>query len=148
MLRANGTVLRYGALYGPGASDTLVAMVRKRQFPIVGSGAGMMSLVHIDDAARATVLALEKGTRGVFNIVDNEPAPVSTVLPYLAECVGAKAPLRIPAWLGRLAAGEVAVSMMTQVRGSSNARARRELGWEPRWPSWRLGFRNGLAEAS
>jgi nucleoside-diphosphate-sugar epimerase len=83
----------------------------------------------------------------VFNIVDNEPAPVSTVLPYLAECVGAKPPLRIPAWLGRLAAGEAAVSMMTQVRGSSNARARRELGWEPRWPSWRQGFRNGLAEA-
>jgi nucleoside-diphosphate-sugar epimerase len=147
VLKANGTVLRYGGLYGPGASDGLVAMVRQRQFPIVGSGAGMMSLVHIDDAASATVLALEKGARGVFNIVDNEPAPVSTVLPYLAECVGAKPPLRIPAWLGRLAAGEVAVSMMTQVRGSSNARARRELGWEPRWPSWRQGFRNGLAAA-
>jgi nucleoside-diphosphate-sugar epimerase len=145
--KAGGTVLRYGTFYGPGASDSLVAMVRKRQFPIVGSGAGMMSFVHIDDAAGATVLALEKGARGVFNIVDNEPAPMSTVLPYLAECVGAKPPFRIPVWLGRLAAGEVAVSMMTQVRGSSNARARRELGWEPRWPSWRQGFRDGLAEA-
>jgi nucleoside-diphosphate-sugar epimerase len=90
VLKANGTVLRYGGLYGPGASDGLVAMVRQRQFPIVGSGAGMMSLVHIDDAASATVLALEKGARGVFNAVDNEPAPMSTVLPYLAECVGAK----------------------------------------------------------
>lgn len=148
LLKANGTVLRYGGFYGPGVSDGLVAMVRKRQFPIVGGGAGMMSFVHIDDAATATVLALEKRARGVFNIVDNEPAPMSTVLPYLAECVGAKPPLRIPAWLGRLAAGEVVVSMMTQVRGSSNARARRELGWEPRWPSWRQGFRAGLAEAA
>lgn len=143
--QANGTVLRYGALYGPGASDDLVAAVRNRRFPVVGGGAGMMSLVHVEDAVAATVLALEKGVRGVFNIVDDEPAPMSTVLPYLAECVGAKPPLRVPAWLGRLAAGEVAVSMSTRVRGSSNARARRELGWELRWPSWRQGLREELA---
>lgn len=142
---ANGTVLRYGALYGAGASDDLVAAVRSRRFPVVGGGAGMMSLVHVDDAAAATVLALEKGVRGVFNIVDDEPAPMSAVLPYLAECVGAKPPLRVPAWVGRLAAGEVVVSMSTRVRGSSNARARRELGWELRWPSWRQGFRKELA---
>jgi len=142
--KAGGTVLRYGGFYG-GASDPMVAMVRKRQFPIVGGGTGYTSWIHLDDAASATVLALEKDARGVFNIVDDEPAPASEWLPYLAECVGAKPPLRLPVWVARLAAGEVAVSMLTRTRGSSNARAKRELGWQPRWPSWRQGFRDGLA---
>lgn len=140
----DGTVLRYGGFYGD-ASDPMVAMVRKRRFPIVGGGPGYMSWIHLDDAATATVRALETGTRGVYNIVDDEPAPASAWLPHLAECVGAKPPLRLPVWLARLAAGEVAVSMLTRTRGSSNARARSELGWELRWPSWREGFRHGLA---
>lgn len=142
--KADGTVLRYGGFYGDD-SDAMVAMVRKRRFPLVGGGTGYMSWVHLDDAASATVLALEKEARGVFNIVDDEPAPASEWLPYLAGCVGAKPPRRLPVWVARLAAGEVAVSMLTRTRGSSNARAKRELGWELRWPSWRQGFRHGLA---
>jgi nucleoside-diphosphate-sugar epimerase len=142
--KAEGTVLRYGGFYGD-ASDPMIPIVRKRQFPLVGGGTGYTSWVHLDDAASATVLALEKQTQGVFNIVDDEPAPASEWLPYLAECVGARPPLRLPVWVARLAAGEVAVSMLTQTRGSSNARAKRELGWELRWPSWRQGFRHGLA---
>jgi nucleoside-diphosphate-sugar epimerase len=142
--KADGCVLRYGGFYGD-ASDPVVAMLRKRQFPLVGGGTGYTSWVHLDDAASATVLALEQEARGVFNIVDDEPAPASEWLPYLADCVGAKPPLRLPAWLARLAAGEVAVSMLTRTRGSSNARAKRELGWELRWPTWREGFRHGLA---
>jgi nucleoside-diphosphate-sugar epimerase len=141
--KADGTVLRYGGFYGD-ASDAMIPLVRKRQFPLVGGGTGYMSWVHLDDAATATVLALEKDARGVFNIVDDEPAPASEWLPYLAECIGAKRPLRLPVWVARLAAGEVAVSMLTRTRGSSNARAKRELGWELRWPSWRTGFRGGL----
>jgi nucleoside-diphosphate-sugar epimerase len=143
--KADGTVLRYGAFYGD-VSDAMVPIVRKRQFPLVGGGTGYTSWVHLDDAAAATVLTLERGTRGVLNIVDDEPAPASEWLPYLADCLGAKPPLRLPVWVARLAAGEVAVSMLTRTRGSSNARARRELGWELRWPSWRQGFRAGLAE--
>jgi nucleoside-diphosphate-sugar epimerase len=142
--KADGTVLRYGGFYGD-ASDPMVAMVRKRRFPLVGGGTGYTSWVHLDDAAGATLLALEKQARGVLNIVDDEPAPASEWLPYLAECVGAKPPMRLPAWVARLAAGEVAVSMLTRTRGSSNARAKRALGWELRWPSWRQGFRDGLA---
>jgi 2-alkyl-3-oxoalkanoate reductase len=141
-----GIVLRYGALYGPGASDGLVELVRGRKLPIVGSGAGVWSWIHIDDAAAATVAAVERGERGVYNIVDDEPAPVSDWLPYLVEQVGAESPRRVPVWLGRLAAGEVAVSFMTRIRGSSNAKARRELGWEPSWSSWRDGFRHGLTD--
>lgn len=144
--KVDGTVLRYGGLYGPGASDSLVEMVRKRRFPVVGGGAGYTSWIHADDAAAATALAIEGDVRGVFNIVDDEPAPASEWLPYLAECVGAKQPMRLPAWVGRLAAGEVAISMMTRTRGSANDRARRELGWQPRWASWRDGFRDGLEE--
>lgn len=106
----------------------------------------MWSFVHIDDAAAATVLAVESHVTGVFNIVDDEPAPVRNWLPCLAEAVGAKPPRRVPVWLARLAAGEVGVSMFTRIRGSSNAKARRELGWEPRWPSWRDGFRFGLTD--
>jgi nucleoside-diphosphate-sugar epimerase len=142
--KEDGTVLRYGGFYGD-ASDAMIPLVRKRQFPLVGGGTGYASWVHLDDAATATVLALEQNARGVFNIVDDEPAPASEWLPYLADCVGAKPPLRLPVWVARLAAGEVAVSMLTRTRGSSNARAKRELGWELRWPSWRQGFRRGLA---
>jgi nucleoside-diphosphate-sugar epimerase len=116
-------------------------MVRKRKLPVIGAGTGVWSWIHLDDAAAATVAALEHGTRGIYNVVDDEPAPVADWLPYLADVVGAKPPRRVPVWLGRLAAGEVGVSMMTQIRGSSNAKARRELRWQPAWRSWREGFR-------
>jgi nucleoside-diphosphate-sugar epimerase len=145
VVKAGGAALRYGWLYGPGASDTLVEAVRKRQFPLVGGGTGYCSWVHLDDAASATVLAVEQKAKGVFNIVDDEPAPASEWLPYLAACAGAKPPMRVPKWLARLLAGEVAVTMMTEGRGFSNAKARRELGWELRYPSWRRGFKEGLA---
>jgi nucleoside-diphosphate-sugar epimerase len=144
VVKAGGAALRYGGLYGPGATDDMVELVRKRQFPVVGGGAGYCSWVHLDDAASATVLAVEQKARGVFNIVDDEPAPASEWLPYLAACAGAKRPMRVPKWLARLLAGQVAVTMMTQGRGFSNARARRELGWELRHPSWRQGFKEGL----
>jgi 2-alkyl-3-oxoalkanoate reductase len=140
-----GIVLRYGSLYGPGASEELVELVRRRKLPIVGGGGGVWSWIHIDDAASATVAAVERGKRGRFNVVDDEPAPVSDWLPYLAECAGAKPPRRVPIWLARLAIGEVGVSLMTQIRGSSNEKAKRELGWEPRW-TWHEGFRDGLTE--
>jgi nucleoside-diphosphate-sugar epimerase len=145
VVKAGGAALRYGWLYGPRASDTLVEAVRKRQFPLVGGGTGYTSWVHVDDAASATVLAVEQQAKGVFNIVDDEPAPASEWLPYLAACAGAKPPMRVPKWLARLLAGEVAVTMMTEGRGFSNAKARRELGWELRYPSWRQGFKEGLA---
>lgn len=141
---AGGAALRYGGLYGPGATDDQVQLVRKRQFPLVGGGTGYTSWVHLDDAASATVLAVEQRAKGVFNIVDDEPAPVSEWLPHLAACAGAKPPLRMPKWLARLLAGELVVTMMTEGRGFSNAKARRELGWEPRYPSWRQGFRDEL----
>jgi nucleoside-diphosphate-sugar epimerase len=143
--KADGAVLRFGALYGPGATEDQVELVRKRRFPLVGGGTGYSSWVHLDDAASATVLAVEHQARGVFNIVDDEPAPAGEWLPYLAACAGAKPPLRIPAWLARPLAGEVAVAMMTEGRGFSNAKAKRELGWELRYPSWRQGFRRELA---
>jgi nucleoside-diphosphate-sugar epimerase len=145
VVRAGGAVLRYGGLYGPGATDDQVELVRKRQFPLVGGGAGYSSWVHLDDAASAAVLAVEQEAKGVFNIVDDEPAPAREWLPYLAACAGAKPPLRVPRWLAHLLAGDVVVTMMTEGRGFSNARARRELGWEPRYPSWRQGFEKGLA---
>jgi nucleoside-diphosphate-sugar epimerase len=141
--KVDGTVLRYGGFYGD-ASDSMIPLVRARKFPLVGGGTGYTSWVHLDDAATATALALEQQARGVFNIVDDEPAPASEWLPYLAECLGAKPPMRLPVWAARLAAGDVAVSMLTRTRGSSNARAKRVLGWELRWPSWRQGFRDGL----
>jgi 2-alkyl-3-oxoalkanoate reductase len=140
-----GIVLRYGSFYGPGASESLVELVRKRKLPVIGAGTGVWSWIHLDDAASATVAALEHGTRGIYNVVDDEPAPVADWLPYLADVVGAKPPRRVPVWLGRLAAGEVGVSMMTQIRGSSNAKARRELRWQPAWRSWREGFRRAAA---
>jgi nucleoside-diphosphate-sugar epimerase len=142
--QAGGAVMRYGALYGPGAIDDQVELVRTRKFPLVGAGNGYASWVHLDDAASATVLAVEQKATGVFNIVDDEPAPCNEWLPYLAACAGAKKPMRVPVWLARLLAGEVAVIMMTEGRGFSNAKAKRELGWQLRYPSWRQGFREEL----
>jgi nucleoside-diphosphate-sugar epimerase len=141
-----GIVLRYGSLYGPGASEPLVETVRNRKLPLVGDGGGIWSWLHVDDAASATVNAVERGTRGVYNIVDDAPAPLREWLPFLAEVVRAAPPRHVPAWLARLAAGEVGVSMTTRIRGSSNAKAKRELGWQPAFPSWRDGFRHGLAD--
>jgi nucleoside-diphosphate-sugar epimerase len=140
-----GIVLRYGGFYGPGAHDDQVRLVRKRLVPLVGGGTGYVSRVHVDDAANATVLAMEQKAQGVFNIVDDEPAPVSVWLPYLAECVGAKPPWRVPVWLARLLAGEMVAGVMTEGRGFSNAKAKRQLGWELRYPSWRQGFKEELA---
>jgi nucleoside-diphosphate-sugar epimerase len=145
VVRAGGAVLRYGGLYGADALDDQLRFVRKRMFPLVGGGTGYFSWVHVDDAASATVLAVERRAKGVFNIVDDEPAPVSEWLPYLAECAGSKPPLRVPAWLARLLAGEMMVGMMTGGRGFSNAKAKRELGWVPRYPSWRQGFKEEVA---
>jgi nucleoside-diphosphate-sugar epimerase len=145
VVKAGGAIVRYGSLYGPGAIDDQVKLVRKRQFPLVGGGTGYFSWVHLDDAASATVLAVEQQARGVFNIVDDDPAPAAEWLPHLAACAGAKRPVRIPPWLARLLAGPVVVTMMTEGRGFSNAKAKRELGWEPRYPSWRQGFKEGLA---
>ena len=144
VVRAGGAVLRYGGFYGPGAHDDQVKLVRKRLLPLIGGGTGYVSWVHVDDAASATVLAVEQKAQGVFNIVDDEPAPVSVWLPYLAECVGAKPPRRVPAWLARLLAGEMAVGVMTEGRGFSNAKAKQQLGWELRYPSWRQGFKEEL----
>ncbi|HZD78472.1 MAG TPA: NAD(P)-dependent oxidoreductase [Actinomycetota bacterium] len=142
-----GVVLRYGAFYGPGTSlaegGPMLEPVRRRRFPIVGSGQGTWSFLHIDDAAGATAIAVERGT-GVYNITDDEPAAVRAWLPVLAEAIGARPPRRVPAWLARLLIGEAGVSLMTQIRGASNAKAKRELGWKPVVPTWRQGFRTGL----
>ena len=145
VVKAGGAVLRYGSLYGPGAIDDWVELVRKRRFPLVGGGTGYMSWVHLDDAASATVLALEQQATGVFNVADDEPAPAGQWLPYLAACAGAKRPWPLPTWVARLLAGEMAVVMMTEGRGFSNAKAKRELGWKLRYPSWRQGFKEELA---
>jgi 2-alkyl-3-oxoalkanoate reductase len=145
----DGLVLRYGSFYGPGTSMTneYVQLIRERKVPVVGDGGGIWSFVHIEDAAAATVLAVERGDPGLYNVVDDDPAPVAEWLPYLAERLGARPPRRVPVWLARLAVGEVGVSVMTEVRGASNAKAKRELGWEPVWRSWREGFENGLVDA-
>jgi len=139
-----GIVLRYGGFYGPGTSMSRggeqFEMIRKRKFPVVGDGAGVWSFVHIADAAEATVAAVERGRRGIYNIVDDDPAPVADWLPALADKLGAPKPWRVPKVVGRLFAGEVGVVMMTDIRGASNAKAKRELGWEPRHSSWREGF--------
>lgn len=140
----NGVVLRYGVLYGPGASGELVELVRARKLPLVGDGAGVWSWTHVVDAASATVAAIEGTPSGVFNVCDDEPAPVFEWLPYLAKMVGARSPRKVPVWLARLVVGETVVAMMTQIRGASNAKTKRELGWTPLWPSWRNGFRDGL----
>jgi nucleoside-diphosphate-sugar epimerase len=143
-----GIVLRYGSLYGPGTSiapnGDVVQLVRKRGLPVVGNGAGVWSFLHVDDAANATRLAIERDKPGIYNIVDDEPAEVSLWLPHLAEALGAKPPRHVPVWLARWVIGDSGVMMMTTARGSSNAKAKRELGWEPQWASWREGFRNGL----
>ncbi len=136
-----GVVLRYGTFYGPGASDPLVNAVRKRQVPVIGGGTGVWSFIEIGDAAAATLAAIEGGAPGAYNVVDSDPAPVAEWLPYLAEVVGAKPPLRLPAWLGRMLAGGYVVAQMTNARGASNEKARKELGWDPRYASWREGFR-------
>jgi nucleoside-diphosphate-sugar epimerase len=145
--KAGGIALRYGAFYGA-ANDGLLEPVRKRRYPIVGDGAGVVSFIHLDDAAAATVLALDHDGPGVFNIVDDEPAPVREWLPALAHALGAAPPRRFPRWLARLVAGDVAVVMGTEARGASNAKAKRELGWEPRYPSWREGFAAAYASST
>jgi nucleoside-diphosphate-sugar epimerase len=140
-----GIVLRYGALFGPGTSLSRdgehVELLRRRRFPVVGDGGGVWSFIHVEDAADATVAAVERGRRGVYNIVDDDPAAVSEWLPALAHALGAKPPLRIPRPIGRLLAGEPATIMMTEVRGASNAKAKRELGWQPAHRTWRDAFR-------
>jgi 2-alkyl-3-oxoalkanoate reductase len=144
---AGGIVLRYGAFYGAN-NDGLVAPVRKRQFPIVGDGAGVSSFIHLEDAAAATVLALEHDGPAVYHVVDDEPAPARDWLPVLAAALGAEPPRRVPVWLARLVAGAPAVMMGTSARGASNAKAKRELGWTLRYPSWRTGFAAVYAEAA
>jgi nucleoside-diphosphate-sugar epimerase len=139
-----GIVLRYGAFYGPGTSmapgEEQFELIRRRKFPLVGDGAGVWSFIHVADAAEATMAAIEQGTRGVYNVVDDDPAPVAEWLPALAQTLGAKKPMRVPRFVGKLFTGEAGVMMMTAVRGASNAKAERELGWRPAHPSWRQGF--------
>jgi nucleoside-diphosphate-sugar epimerase len=139
-----GIVLRYGAFYGPGTSlasgEEQFELVRRRKFPLVGSGGGVWSFIHVADAAEATLAAVEHGGRGVYNVVDDEPAAVAEWLPALAQTLGAKKPMRVPRFVGRLFAGEAGVVMMTEIRGASNAKAKRELGWRPAHASWRQGF--------
>ena len=143
----DGIALRYGSLYGPRASKAMVEIVRGRKMPIVGNGAAVWSWLHVDDAAAATIVAVEGSQCGIFNIVDDEPAAVAEWLPYLAEAVGARRPMRVPVWIARFAIGDAGVRMMTEGRGSSNEKARRELGWCPIWSSWREGFRHGLLDS-
>jgi nucleoside-diphosphate-sugar epimerase len=145
-----GVVLRYGGLYGPGTSlepgGEQFEDLRRRRFPVVGSGAGIWSFLHVDDAAQATAQAVECGAPGLYNVVDDDPAPAAVWLPALARMIGAPSPLRLPAWLARLVAGEFVVAAMTEIRGASNAKARRELGWEPHHQSWRTGFATLMGE--
>jgi 2-alkyl-3-oxoalkanoate reductase len=143
-----GLVLRYGSLYGPETSFSwFTDQIRKRRVPLIGGGTGIWSFIHVDDAAAATAMAVERGSRGVYNIVDDDPAPVADWLPYLADVLGAKPPRRIPRWAGRLLAGEAITLMFTQIAGSSNAKAKRELRWQPLYASWREGFKEGLSES-
>jgi nucleoside-diphosphate-sugar epimerase len=139
VLEVGGIALRYGSFYGA-AIDPMRDAVRGRKVPLVGDGGGVWSLIHVADAAAATVLALERGESGVYNVADDEPAPVRQVLPVMAEALGAPPPRKVPAWVAKLFAGELGVIMMTQIRGASNAKAKRELGWTLRYPSWRQGF--------
>ena len=144
----DGLALRYGFFYGPGTwyarGTKLARAVERRRFPIVGDGGGIWSFIHVEDAAAATVAALERGAPGVYNVVDDDPAPMRDWLPALADALGAKPPRRVPVWLARLAAGKGTAGMAVAMRGASNAKAKRELGWEPRYQSWRQGFREGL----
>jgi nucleoside-diphosphate-sugar epimerase len=145
----DGLALRYGSLYGAGTSfgpgGEYPAQIRKRALPLIGDGSGIWSFIHVADAAAATVAAVERGAPGVYNIVDDDPAPVLAWLPYLADLLGAKPPRHLPVWLARLFVGDAGTSLMTQIRGSSNARAKRDLGWQPAHPSWREGFRETFA---
>jgi nucleoside-diphosphate-sugar epimerase len=144
----DGLVLRYGFFYGPGTwyarGTGLAREFERRRFPVIGDGGGVFPFVHVDDAASATVAAVERGAPGIYNVVDDEPAPAREWVPAFAEALGAKPPRRVPAWLARLVAGRTNATMATTMRGASNAKARRELGWEPRYPSWRQGFREGI----
>jgi nucleoside-diphosphate-sugar epimerase len=143
---ADGIALRYGAFYGAGtgiSGAVMAELIRRRRVPIVGGGGGVWSLVHITDAASATVAAIERGKPGIYHVADDEPAPVRDLLPELARLLGAKPPRRVPAWLVRLLAGEAVVDMMTRARGVSSEKIKRELGWTPRYPSWRTGFLEG-----
>ena len=144
-----GIVLRYGLFYGPGTSldpgGEHARMIRARRLPLIGRAGGIWSFIHVDDAADATVAALERGRRGVYHVTDDEPAPVSAWLPAAAAALGAKPPLRIPRWLGRLLAGGAATLLMTESRGASNAKAKQELGWAPAHPTWRTGLAEALA---
>jgi len=150
--RVTGTVLRYGGFYGPHTSiskdGSIVQAVRRRKLPLVGEGAGVWSFVHIDDAASATAAAVETGRGGIYNVVDDEPAPVSEWLSFLAHCAHAQPPRQVPAWLARLMIGEHVVAVMNEIRGVSNAKIKGELGWTPKWPSWREGFRDVLTTAA
>jgi hypothetical protein len=141
---AEGVVLRYGWFYGPGTSlaagEEQFELIRRRKFPLVGDGGGVWSFIHVADAAEATVAAVEHGNRGVYNVADDDPAPVAEWLPALAQTLGAKKPMRVPRFIGRLFAGEAGAVMMTELRGASNAKAKRELEWRPAHPSWRQGF--------
>jgi 2-alkyl-3-oxoalkanoate reductase len=143
-------ILRYAAFYGPGTSlgegGTVLDDIRHRRYAIVGDGRGVWSFIHIDDAASATLAAVERGAPGIYNIADDDPAPVSEWLPALAAAIGASPPRHLPKFIARLAVGEHGVVMMTEIRGQSNAKAKRELAWQPKWPSWREGFRNGLSD--
>jgi nucleoside-diphosphate-sugar epimerase len=147
---ADGLALRYGAFYGPGTQISadpeaqLTKAIRKRQFPVIGDGGGIWSHIHVEDVASATVAALDRGAPGIYNICDDEPAPVREWLPFLADTLGAKRPMRVPRLIGRLLAGEAAVVLMTESRGASNAKAKRELDWQPRFSTWRMGFVDGL----
>jgi 2-alkyl-3-oxoalkanoate reductase len=149
---AAGLALRYGAFYGPGTGISadpdalLTRSIRKRRFPIIGDGGGIWSHVHIEDAAGATVAAVDNGGPGIYNVVDDEPAPVREWLPFLADQLGAPEPMKVPRFVVRVLAGEAAVMMMTEVRGASNAKAKRVFGWQPRWSTWRVGFAKGLGE--
>jgi nucleoside-diphosphate-sugar epimerase len=144
----DGLVLRYGFFYGPGSSYApggyWAGEVKRRRFPIVGRGGGVFSYIHVDDAAAATVAAVERGSPGIYNVVDDEPAPLREWLPAYAEAIGAKKPFRIPKFIARLMAGSYTAGMATSLRGASNEKAKRELGWTPRYPSWRQGFREAI----
>jgi nucleoside-diphosphate-sugar epimerase len=150
--RVTGTVLRYGAFYGPHTSiakdGSTVQAVRRRKLPLVGEGTGIWSFVHIDDAASATAAAVESGRGGIYNVVDDEPAPVSEWLSFLAHSAHAQPPKHVPAWMARLLIGEHVVAVMNEIRGVSNAKIKRELGWTPQWTSWREGFREVCKSAS
>jgi nucleoside-diphosphate-sugar epimerase len=145
----DGLVLRYGHFYGPGTwydrGTSLAKRFERRMFPVVGDGKGVFSCIHVDDAASATVAALERGETGIYNVADDEPAPAREWIPAFAEAIGAPPPRRVPVWLARLAAGKTTTAMFATMRGASNAKAKAELGWQPRYASWREGFREGLS---